>query len=146
MGYNVIGLLRINSKFMKKGFTLIELLVSLGLVAVMAAGVVTLIGRGPQQSSRDGKRRADLQRIATALELYRNDTGRYPTNACYLSNSCLVPTYIQALPTDPDPSSGNTYTYNGTACNGVGCLGFTLCTNLEKTAGTNCNEYVVTNP
>lgn len=136
---------------MKKGFTLIEILVTMGLIAVVAAGVVTLIGTGPQQSSRDARRRADLQRIATALELYRNDRGRYPTlncfnncGACGGGNVCITTTYIQSLPTDPQTNNG--YMYTGNNCNANGCTGFSLCTNLEKTQGTNCNEYVVTNP
>ena len=130
---------------MKKAFTLVELLVSISLLAIVSAGVVSIIGRGPQQASRDARRQADLQKIATALELYRNDVGRYPTTACYTGGTCLTSVYIQTIPRDP--STGIAYQYTGTGtCTGQGCTGFNMCANLEKTTAICPTDYVVTNP
>jgi prepilin-type N-terminal cleavage/methylation domain-containing protein len=61
----------------KLGFTLIELLVVMALLAILLG-----IGAGAFASSmrkgRDNTRKANLRAIATALELYFNDKGKYP--------------------------------------------------------------------
>ena len=55
----------------KKGFSLVELLIAIGLMSVISAGIVSLIGQGPRQTARDGRRQADLEKI-----LEREDTLR----------------------------------------------------------------------
>lgn len=125
---------------------MVELLVTMGLIAVVSAGVLSLIGRGPQQSGRDARRQADLQKIASALELYRSDRGGYPTDSCG-GGGCLAPLYFATVPTDP---TGGNYTYDGTgSCSALICQGFRLCANLEKTIPTctsSPSEVWVTNP
>lgn len=64
-----------------KGFTLIELLVVIGVLAVVAAGVVALIN--PQDKllqAGDSKVQSDIGQVATALQSYaaQNATGSYP--------------------------------------------------------------------
>ncbi len=140
--------------YVNKGFTLIELLVSIGILAVLMAGVVSLIGQGPRQSARDGRRQADLQTIASALELYRHDNQTYPPNL-----AALVPNYMTA--TLSDPIAGNLYPYSplgpaGVPCNPptTRCVTYDLCSILEKsTAVVSCGgscggtcRYQVTNP
>ena len=98
--YNVIGMYKIK----KKGFTIIELLVAVGVMAVMSAGIVAAIGQGPRMRSRDARRKADLESIRTALEMYRNNYGWYPSPAnydCIGALPCFSPTYISNIPTDP---------------------------------------------
>lgn len=61
----------------KRGFTLIELLIVMVILAILVS-----VGLGSffssQQKSRDAKRKADLQHIAQALEIYYNDKSEYP--------------------------------------------------------------------
>lgn len=60
----------------------------------------------------DATRLADIRQLASALELYYNDTGVYPDQL-----ASLVPNYISAIPKAPASKSRicskaeNTYTY-----------------------------------
>ena len=68
--------LKVNSN---KGFTLIELLVVVAILALLA-GIV-----GPQVMKRlgDSKSKAakiQIEELASALEIYKIDTSRYPTS------------------------------------------------------------------
>lgn len=129
--YNVIGMWRID---LPKGFSLIELVISIGIMAILSAGVVSLLGKGPQQSSRDSRRLTDLASIAGALEIYRNDNGRYP-----VLHTALVTNYISSIPLDPKSSSGRIYRYmpkdaSGGDCTGLErCVKFYICAAGEKT-------------
>lgn len=124
-----------------KGFTLVELLVVMTIIAILA-GLGLVSYQGARKSARDGKRKADLEQIRSALEMYRADNGTYPAD---LSGTFL--TYI-TLPTDP--LSGRLYPY--TFVSGA----YTLCAALEtvSTAETGCGScgtgytcsYKVTNP
>jgi len=62
----------------KKGFTLIELLVVIIVLGVLAALIsgnfFTSLKKG-----RDAKRKADLEQIQRALEMYYEDKKAYPT-------------------------------------------------------------------
>lgn len=141
--YNVIGMwdIRIRQKSKVKsqkhgvgnvGFTLIEMLITVGVVAVLSASAISLIGPGPARGSRDSRRRADLQSIASALALYRNDNGKFP-----VSETSLVSTYINPLPTDPS-GGGRVYDYqpinsSNTACTGTQrCVRYVLCAAGER--------------
>ncbi len=88
---------------MKKAFTFIELLVSVAIVAVLVGGAAasySLLNR----NARNNRRKADIENIRAALEMYRSNEGLYPfTN--HLGD--LSPTYISPLPTDP--KTGLTY-------------------------------------
>jgi hypothetical protein len=82
---------------------------------------------GPiQAKSRDAKRLADIRQYATALELYYNDQGGYPSTP-----SMLVPTYFSSIPTAPTPvdgtctASSNTYTYTPIGSSYTGATGNT---------------------
>jgi len=61
----------------KKGFTLIELLVAMTVASVLM-GLALVSYQGARKSARDGKRKADLEQIRSALEMYRADKGEYP--------------------------------------------------------------------
>lgn len=60
-----------------KGFTLIELLIVMALLAILlgigASTFMTSIKKG-----RDNTRKNNLRAIASALEMYYNDKGKYP--------------------------------------------------------------------
>jgi prepilin-type N-terminal cleavage/methylation domain-containing protein len=57
-----------------KGFTLIELLVTISIIAIISVVAVALFGN-IQADARDGKRRAELESIANALEVNKSNSG-----------------------------------------------------------------------
>ena len=63
----------------KKSFTLVEILLVVIIIGILVAMVVpNLSGRGEQ--ARVAAARADIEaNLATALDLYELDNGRYPT-------------------------------------------------------------------
>jgi general secretion pathway protein G len=109
----------------ERGFTLIELLVVIAIIGVLASVVLARLSdvRG---AAEDARRKQDLYALQTALELYRNDFGRYPIanqwsgvsdNGGNLPTSGpggyipgLAPDYIGVLPTDP---KGETVVWSG---------------------------------
>jgi general secretion pathway protein G len=62
------------------GFTLVELLVVL-VILVLLAGLVAPRVIGYLGSSRTKAAKVQIQSLSTALELYKVDTGRYPTTS-----------------------------------------------------------------
>ncbi|MGB9585894.1 MAG: type II secretion system protein [Anaerolineales bacterium] len=133
----------------KSGFTLIELLTTMTIIAVLA-GLALVSLQGARKSARDGKRKADLEQIRSALEMCRSDTGSYPAGPLYSGQniSCGVPaqTYLQ-IPADPLPD--RRYYYNR-----LSPTSYELCAALEVGGSTvcpansctvNCN-FRLTNP
>lgn len=122
----------------KTGFTLIELLVAMTIMAVLM-GISLVSYQGSKKSARDGKRRADLEQIRSALEIYRSDCKTYPATGLVVSGAALVGagscagnTYMEKVPTDPGSCS---YYYRNTGSNS-----YVLCTSLE-TGGTTLDSH-----
>ncbi|MFH1601377.1 MAG: prepilin-type N-terminal cleavage/methylation domain-containing protein [Candidatus Shapirobacteria bacterium] len=63
----------------RKGFTLVELLVVMAIMAILAS-IAFGQYRNSQKKARDAQRKADLDNIARALEMYYSDHGSYPLN------------------------------------------------------------------
>jgi general secretion pathway protein G len=62
---------------LRSGFTLIELIVVIALIAVLAAVVApNLLGKASEANRKSAL--VQLEKIASAVELYRLETGRYP--------------------------------------------------------------------
>jgi general secretion pathway protein G len=127
------------------GFSLIELLVTATIIIILTTiGLVSY--NQALQSSRNARRKADLEIVRQALILYKADNGYYPsTNYAGLSSgpAALGTGYIARLPTDP--KAGYVYTYNPDNCTASKCQTFTLGATLE--VGTNTPTlYEITNP
>ncbi|BCX14925.1 MAG: hypothetical protein KatS3mg088_608 [Patescibacteria group bacterium] len=135
----------------KLGFTLIELLVVISIIGILIS--LSLFGiQNARKSSRDAKRKSDLESIRSALEMYKADNGRYPSISDFNASSLPLSSYIASNPSDPlSPSRFYTYT-----CSPSGnCNTYALCASLEgggaavSGCGGNCGigcNYKVTNP
>lgn len=134
---------------LNQGFTLIELLVVIAIIGILVvAGSVSY--QRSVRLSRDGKRASDLEQIRQALETYRSENGSYPETANF--TTALTGTYINTIPTDPQPTT-NSYYYVRTAT-----TAYSLCAKVEGTpskpgscGGASCGtagicNYQVTNP
>lgn len=116
----------------RSGFSIIELLVVITIISILAGTLYYNLSAGSAQS-RDAERQAELRNLQSAIELYRNDNGRYPEGcngagswsgqvgtayACATGGAYIVglaPEYITTLPQDPrlnGSQSGYVYTTN----------------------------------
>ena len=144
-----------------KGFTLIELLVVMAIIAV-ALGVSLFGLANSRLESRDSRRKADLESIRSAIEIYRADCGSYPTSLPWgnpLKGDAAPPAacstgniYMQTVP--QDVITTRTYYYrnpgDGTyvlcaALEGVTTPDLT-CGALLSNCGSATCSYSVTNP
>jgi type II secretion system protein G len=133
-----------------KAFTLIELLVVIAILGILAT--IGIGGfRSSQIRSRDAQRKSDLKQIASALELYYSDYGKYPaagtggvingcpaeTDSCTWGNVNIGfqdsqgKIYLRQIP--KDPQAGNYY-YRVSANKNK----FQLFTHLENSQDKNC--------
>jgi len=122
-------------------FTLIEILVVCTIIGIlMAAGATAYSTMG--KISRDARRKADLEQIRSALEMYRSNdvNSSYPLTAAGLSALIAPVKYLETAITDPKTnapyqydSSGADYTLStqleigNPTCTGSGCSLATNC-------------------
>ena len=107
----------------QKGFTLIELLVVIAIIAILAAVVLVALGNA-RGDARDSSRKADMNSMMTAIELWINHNGSAPAGAAVCADDVLydsdsgnndlcdtyaLGTYISSMPTDPTDDA--TYYY-----------------------------------
>lgn len=119
----------------RSGFTLLELLIVVGIISLLVT-LGTSIYSSAQRSSRDAKRKADLEEIRSALEMYRSENNQYPTTASLtITNDCNpnsgIGTYLTAIPEDPRCQIYKYY-YSGSSSD------YTVGAYLER-GGTNCS-------
>ena len=100
----------------KKGFTLVELLVVIAIIGLLSTLSILALNSA-RARARDAKRVADIKQIQTALEMYYNDRGTYPSaveSGKNISTGSVV--YMSEVPTAPTPAdctTGNGYAYTG---------------------------------
>jgi prepilin-type N-terminal cleavage/methylation domain-containing protein len=104
---------------LKKGFTLIELLVVVAIIGLLATLSIVALNNA-RARARDARRVADVKQIQTALELYYNDMGSYPSSVVPGNSvTSTYGTYMAQVPKTPKPIDGSTcstwteYVYNG---------------------------------
>jgi uncharacterized protein (TIGR02145 family)/prepilin-type N-terminal cleavage/methylation domain-containing protein len=119
----------------KKAFTLIELLVVIAIIGVLTTIAVVALNDA-RSKARDVKRTADIKQTQTALEMFFNDQGRYPTSTEWNSGSLFstssygTTTYLSAIPTAPTPADGgcnngyNTFAYSASPDGSSYTLGY----------------------
>ena len=103
-------------------FTLIEILVVTTIIGILtAAGATAYSMMG--KTSRDARRKADLEQIRSALEMYRSndDSSAYPNVLGDLSSGS--PKYLETAITDPKTNAPYQYDSSGSD--------YTLSTKLE---------------
>jgi general secretion pathway protein G len=69
-----------NRRPLVTGFTLIELMIVVVILGLLATAIMPRILNRPEQARR-AKAKMDIQSIASALALFKTDTGRFPTTA-----------------------------------------------------------------
>ena len=97
---------------MKKGFTLIELLVVIVIIGILAT-LATVALSSARMKARDARRVSDVKQIMTALEMYYNEAGGYPTSTIAPSDAIAYAgnTYMAKVPYNASP-------YNDGSCTG----------------------------
>ena len=95
----------------KSAFTLIELLVVIAIIGLLATLSVVALGSA-RAKARDSRRVADVKQVQTALELFFNDKGRYPTasefnyGSLYSTTTLGSTTYMMQIPAAANPPDG----------------------------------------
>lgn len=103
----------------RKAFTLIELLVVSTIIVLLATVVVVNLEKA-RVKSRDVQRKADLSKIAAALDLYKVDNKSYldkGTAFIDFTNANLTElnsNYLAVFPVDPIDDTTYKYQYKGT--------------------------------
>ncbi len=116
---------------MKKGFTLIEILVVATIIGLLA-GVGAVSFASISKSSRDARRKVDLENIRAAIEQYRSSNGSYPATLSLLTGDANGTVYMSKVPQDPIPSKYS-YSYSATASD------YTVGSYVEGSSSSTCS-------
>jgi general secretion pathway protein G len=141
-----------------EAFTLIELLVVISIMGILLA--LSVFGmQQARQASRDGRRKADLEQIRSALEMFKSDCNKYyigsalPSslvgNTSYSSTCLPANIYISQVPVDPLPST-NRYSYSSDGTTYVLCAALEQASSMDVSGCGSCGDtacnYKVKNP
>lgn len=126
------------------GFTLIEILVVATIMGLLVSGSAVIYSQFVKQS-RDVRRKADLEQVREALEMYRSNENSYPLPPLSFGTGSIrvgTTTYIDKLPQDPKyPANSYYYTSSGSDYTIASYLetGGTICVSAPNCSGTGCN-------
>jgi prepilin-type N-terminal cleavage/methylation domain-containing protein len=105
------------------GFTLIELLVVIAIIGILASVVLVSLGSA-RAKARDANRIAAVRQMQSALELFYNDCGQYPSAMTTGSDTCAsasisvdLVTYLPQIPQNPiaGPCTSANYGYTASS-------------------------------
>lgn len=138
----------------RRGLTLIEILIAMALVVITAGiGLLALNPAGQLAASRNTQRQLELQGVMNAVRqniadqttgVFSCASGLLPTSTPKIMASasgsyniapCLVPTYLETMPFDPDASSA--YYTSNTSYN----TGYNIVYNVSTTQITVAAPY-----
>ena len=129
----------------KNGFTFIEILIVVSIIGILASiGMVSYASAS--KKSRDGKRKADMEQVRAALEMYRVDNDGYPVSGSVVPGESLED-YLDSVPHDPRCPDGSCVPgfddYSYSSCASAPCYDYEFCADkLEITE----EPYCVSNP
>lgn len=141
------------------GFTLIELLVVISIIGILVA--VSIFGlSGARESSRDARRKSDLELVRSGLELYKADCNAYPASLTFdgvwdlvgtgtPATCAATNTYISNVPTDPIAARLYDYVVVGSGYDLYAALeqqGLPNLTGAGISCGTPSCNYKISNP
>jgi prepilin-type N-terminal cleavage/methylation domain-containing protein len=135
----------------RMAFTLVELLVVIAIIGLISTTAVVSLNNA-RSKARDTKRIADMKQIKTAIDIYYEDNGSYPTCGNTLCTTTgaygdfttlgIKPTYMGNIPKDPKNIDGQYgYYYAAGYTNSTNCTysvssgGYILGTRLENPTG-----------
>lgn len=100
----------------QRGFTLIEMLVVIVIIATLATGVVLSVSDKPAEAKK-ARVQSDIATISAALEMFRLNMDRYPTDEEGLEALVYPPDsedqdrWKKCVPTNPKDPWGEPYLY-----------------------------------
>lgn len=134
----------------QRGFTLVELLIAISIIAVLSTvGLATY--SGIQSKARDSVRKNDLNALATALAIYREQNGQYIVNSdgtditsCPASSDTTSPFYTLiaanlSTSAPKDPKTGSLYCYISVS-NGRSFRLFARLEDCNSSSGNLCGD------